>query len=70
MKIKDYTADIKDEFFNPIKIEHNSKIKFLNAIHWEENDEVLIKNKDGQVFEPSEIVVHFGNSMKTLYICE
>ena len=68
MKIRNYTADIKDKFFNPIRIEHNSKIKFLNTIHWEEDDEILIKNKDGQTFVPSEIVVHFGNGMKTFYI--
>lgn len=70
MKVKDYFPDIRNDFLNPIKIDHNSKIEFLNSIHWDENDEVLIKNKDGQIFEPSEMVVHYVSGKKIFYICE
>lgn len=70
MKVKDYFPDIRNDFLNPIKIEHDSRIKFLNSIHWEEDDEILIKNKYGQVFEPSEIAVHYVPGKKIFYICE
>lgn len=69
MKISDSKIIQKDTFIDPYKEEHNSLIEFLNTIHWEEDDEVLIKTSEGEL-QPSSICVKispFGK--KTFYIC-
>ena len=69
MKISNSKIIQRDTFINPNEVQHNSLIEFLNTIHWEEDDEVLIKTSEGE-FQPSSICVKispFGK--RTFYIC-